>query len=247
MDNSLLAIRKMNSQPATSAGAKSGATIRRNRVSADAPQIAAADVLAGGKAPAETQRAGFLKRFFRAYHDDWVPPAGGAASAAPKFRGYSLFVQFLPYVEQDNAYKLIPTEALNVSAPSMPRSAPGTGGSLIWWGSINVNGANAGVNAPTVTAARTKVKAYDCPSDGDKYSQSVGVFIGLTITGSTLRARPIADKGAIAEAVHRHVWPLLETGAVKPIIHATFPLRDASEAHRVMESSTHIGKLVLIT
>jgi NADPH:quinone reductase-like Zn-dependent oxidoreductase len=69
----------------------------------------------------------------------------------------------------------------------------------------------------------------------------------LTITGSTLRARPIADKGAIAEAVHRHVWPLIETGAVKPIIHATFPLRDASEAHRVMESSTHIGKLVLIT
>jgi NADPH2:quinone reductase len=67
----------------------------------------------------------------------------------------------------------------------------------------------------------------------------------LTITGSTLRARPIADKGAIAEAVHRHIWPLLETGVVKPIIHATFPLRDASEAHRVMESSTHIGKLVL--
>ena len=69
----------------------------------------------------------------------------------------------------------------------------------------------------------------------------------LTITGSTLRARPIADKGAIAEAVHRHVWPLLESGAVKPIVYATFPLRDASAAHRVMESSAHIGKLVLIT
>jgi len=69
----------------------------------------------------------------------------------------------------------------------------------------------------------------------------------LTITGSTLRARPIADKGVIAEAVHRHVWPLLESGAVKPILYATFPLRDASEAHRVMESSAHIGKLVLIT
>ena len=69
----------------------------------------------------------------------------------------------------------------------------------------------------------------------------------LTITGSTLRARPIADKGAIAEAVHRHVWPLLESGAVKPILYATFPLCDASEAHRVMESSAHIGKLVLIT
>jgi putative PIG3 family NAD(P)H quinone oxidoreductase len=69
----------------------------------------------------------------------------------------------------------------------------------------------------------------------------------LTITGSTLRARPIADKGAIAEAVHRHVWPLIESGSVKPIVYATFPLRDASAAHRVMESSTHIGKLVLIT
>jgi len=69
----------------------------------------------------------------------------------------------------------------------------------------------------------------------------------LTITGSTLRARPIADKGAIAEAVHRRVWPLLESGAVKPIVYDTFPLRDASAAHRVMESSVHIGKLVLIT
>jgi len=68
----------------------------------------------------------------------------------------------------------------------------------------------------------------------------------LTITGSTLRARPIADKGAIAAAVRQHVWPLLESGAVKPVIHATFPLRQAAEAHRLMESSAHIGKLVLI-
>src|SRR3954467_13902079 len=67
----------------------------------------------------------------------------------------------------------------------------------------------------------------------------------LTITGSTLRARPIADKAAIAQAVHMHVWPLLESGAVKPIVHATFPLRDAAAAHRLMESSAHIGKLVL--
>jgi putative PIG3 family NAD(P)H quinone oxidoreductase len=67
----------------------------------------------------------------------------------------------------------------------------------------------------------------------------------LTITGSTLRARPIADKGVIAAAVHEHVWPLLESGAVKPIIHATFPLRDAAGAHRLMESSAHIGKIVL--
>ena len=68
----------------------------------------------------------------------------------------------------------------------------------------------------------------------------------LTITGSTLRARSVAEKGAIARAVHEQVWPLLESGAVKPIVHATFPLRDAAEAHRVMESSRHIGKLVLI-
>jgi putative PIG3 family NAD(P)H quinone oxidoreductase len=69
----------------------------------------------------------------------------------------------------------------------------------------------------------------------------------LTITGSTLRARPVAEKGAIARAVHEHVWPLLESGTVKPIIHATFPLRAAAEAHRLMESSAHIGKLVLVT
>jgi NADPH2:quinone reductase len=69
----------------------------------------------------------------------------------------------------------------------------------------------------------------------------------LTITGSTLRARPVADKGAIAAALRQHVWPLLESGTVKPIVHATFPLRDAAGAHRLMESSTHIGKILLTT
>jgi putative PIG3 family NAD(P)H quinone oxidoreductase len=69
----------------------------------------------------------------------------------------------------------------------------------------------------------------------------------LTITGSTLRARAVADKGAIAAELRQHVWPLLESGAVKPIVHATFPLRNAAEAHRVMESSAHIGKLLLVT
>jgi putative PIG3 family NAD(P)H quinone oxidoreductase len=68
----------------------------------------------------------------------------------------------------------------------------------------------------------------------------------LTITGSTLRARSVAEKGAIANAVHTHVWPLFESGAVRVAVHQTFPLRDAAEAHRVMESSTHIGKLVLV-
>jgi NADPH:quinone reductase len=67
----------------------------------------------------------------------------------------------------------------------------------------------------------------------------------LTITGSTLRARPVADKGAIARALHANVWPLIESGAVKPIIFRTFPLARAADAHRLLESSQHIGKLVL--
>jgi len=67
----------------------------------------------------------------------------------------------------------------------------------------------------------------------------------LTITGSTLRARAVAEKGAIAAAVRREVWPLLESGAVKPIVFRTFPLRQAADAHRLMESSAHIGKIVL--
>lgn len=68
----------------------------------------------------------------------------------------------------------------------------------------------------------------------------------LTITGSTLRARSIEEKGAIARQLHARVWPLIESGVVGPVVHATFPLRAASEAHRMMESGTHIGKLVLV-
>ena len=68
----------------------------------------------------------------------------------------------------------------------------------------------------------------------------------LTLTGSTLRARTVAEKGAIAAAVHREVWPLVEAGAVSVIVHETFPLARAADAHRMMESSAHIGKLVLL-
>jgi putative PIG3 family NAD(P)H quinone oxidoreductase len=67
----------------------------------------------------------------------------------------------------------------------------------------------------------------------------------LVLTGSTLRTRSIEEKGALANAVHQHVWPLFESGAVQVIVHQTFPLRDAASAHRVMESSAHVGKLVL--
>jgi NADPH2:quinone reductase len=68
----------------------------------------------------------------------------------------------------------------------------------------------------------------------------------LTLTGSTLRPRPIAGKGQIALALEREVWPLLASGVVKPVVYKTFPLQDASAAHQLMESSEHIGKLVLI-
>jgi NADPH2:quinone reductase len=67
----------------------------------------------------------------------------------------------------------------------------------------------------------------------------------LTITGSTLRPRSVEEKGAIASALAREVWPLLEAGTVKPIVYQTFPLADAAAAHRVMESSEHVGKIVL--
>ncbi|WP_174512271.1 NAD(P)H-quinone oxidoreductase [Methylocella tundrae] len=69
----------------------------------------------------------------------------------------------------------------------------------------------------------------------------------LTITGSTLRARSIAQKAEVAAALRESVWPLLEDGKVKPIIHATFPLEQAREAHELMESSSHVGKILLVT
>lgn len=69
----------------------------------------------------------------------------------------------------------------------------------------------------------------------------------LTITGSSLRPRTVEQKGAIARALRERVWPLLESGQVRPVIHATFPLGKAAAAHRLMESGAHIGKIVLVT
>jgi NADPH:quinone reductase len=67
----------------------------------------------------------------------------------------------------------------------------------------------------------------------------------LTISASTLRAQPIANKGRIAAALRENVWSLFDTRGLKPVIHARFPLADAAGAHRLMESDTHIGKIVL--
>jgi NADPH:quinone reductase len=67
----------------------------------------------------------------------------------------------------------------------------------------------------------------------------------LTLTGSTLRSRTVAQKAEVAAAVRKNIWPLLASGRVRPVVYATFPLAEASEAHRLMETSNHIGKIVL--
>jgi len=67
----------------------------------------------------------------------------------------------------------------------------------------------------------------------------------LTVTGSTMRASPAERKVAIANALRERVWPLYETGRAKAVIHRVFPLAEAAEAHALMESSQHVGKIML--
>ncbi|MHB8475620.1 MAG: NAD(P)H-quinone oxidoreductase [Steroidobacteraceae bacterium] len=82
---------------------------------------------------------------------------------------------------------------------------------------------------------------------GSRAEVNMGVILTkrLTLTGSTLRSRTVAQKADVADGVRKNVWPLLAAGRVRPVIHATFPLAEASEAHRLMETSNHIGKIVL--
>jgi NADPH2:quinone reductase len=68
----------------------------------------------------------------------------------------------------------------------------------------------------------------------------------LTLTGSTLRPRTVEEKGAIARSVEMDVWPLIEAGRIRPVIHATVPLAEAALAHHVLETGAHIGKVVLV-
>ena len=68
----------------------------------------------------------------------------------------------------------------------------------------------------------------------------------LTVTGSTLRPRSVEQKGVIADALREHVWPLFDSGAIRVVVHATFPLTQAADAHRLMESSAHTGKIILV-
>ncbi len=67
----------------------------------------------------------------------------------------------------------------------------------------------------------------------------------LTVTGSTMRARPVAFKTAIAQSLRQNVWPLIENGSIRPVIHSTFVAQEAAKAHALMESNQHVGKIVL--
>jgi NADPH2:quinone reductase len=82
---------------------------------------------------------------------------------------------------------------------------------------------------------------------GTKSELNAGLVLRrrLTITGSTLRPRPVAFKQAIAQACRTKVWPLIESGRIKPVIHSTFAAAQAAQAHALMESNQHVGKIVL--
>ncbi|MEA3015085.1 MAG: NADPH:quinone reductase [Sphingomonadales bacterium] len=69
----------------------------------------------------------------------------------------------------------------------------------------------------------------------------------LMLTGSLLRPRPVAFKSLVADEIARSVWPYVEDGRLKPVVHATFPLAQAADAHRLMETGDHVGKIVLTT
>ncbi len=82
---------------------------------------------------------------------------------------------------------------------------------------------------------------------GAKAELDLGRLLGkrAAVIATSLRARPTAEKATIVAAVREHVWPLVDSGRVRPIVHARYPLAEVVQAHRVMESSTHIGKLLL--
>jgi putative PIG3 family NAD(P)H quinone oxidoreductase len=82
---------------------------------------------------------------------------------------------------------------------------------------------------------------------GVKGELDIGMLLrkSAAVIATSLRGRPSAEKATIMAAVREHVWPLVESGRVKPVVHRTFPLSEAAEAHRMLEASTHIGKVLL--
>lgn len=82
---------------------------------------------------------------------------------------------------------------------------------------------------------------------GVKGELNLSALLGkrAAITATSLRGRPLGEKASIVAVVREHVWPLIATGQVRPVVHATFPLSEASEAHRALEASDHVGKILL--
>jgi NADPH:quinone reductase-like Zn-dependent oxidoreductase len=83
---------------------------------------------------------------------------------------------------------------------------------------------------------------------GAKVELNLGLFMikRQTLTASTLRAQSDESKANIARELHDRVWPLIDTGKIKPLIYRIFPLSEVAEAHKLMESSAHIGKIMLL-
>lgn len=81
----------------------------------------------------------------------------------------------------------------------------------------------------------------------EKFNYTPVMVKRLTLTGSTLRPRTLAQKTEVANALREKVWPLLDSGAVKPLVHATFPMEQTRAAHELMESSAHLGKIIVTT
>ncbi|MFH0175273.1 NAD(P)H-quinone oxidoreductase [Streptomyces cacaoi] len=84
---------------------------------------------------------------------------------------------------------------------------------------------------------------------GSKAELNIGALLGkrAAISATSLRARPLEEKTAIVAAVREHVWPLLAAGHVRPVVDREVPMSDAAEAHRIVEASTHVGKVLLVT
>ncbi len=82
---------------------------------------------------------------------------------------------------------------------------------------------------------------------GTKGELNIAALLGkrASVAASTLRSRPVAEKAGIVASVREHVWPLVETGQVRPVVHAVLPVTDAAEAHRMVEASVHVGKVLL--
>lgn len=113
--------------------------------------------------------------------------------------------------------------------------------------SLLVQGGSSGIGAAAIQIAHALGHAVFAHLGGSAATLDMGKVVRrrLVVTGSTLRPRPVAFKAAIARRLREVVWPLIEAGKVRPVVHQVFPAAEAAKAHALMETGAHIGKLVL--